>query len=402
MSNYQIQKRPKFEENQDTLKLGKLNDKYNVIHPSQVSLAADLLLIQKHVGGKDTVIPVHRNYIMKSIPYFAKQYNENGIWREGKLKDQEEYHVSNLPETVSVTSVVAYIKNLYEDDYNPFSVENCLDILELADYWCDEFMKTECLNFIEAAMNDDLFSRIFENSRIHNSVGRIVNEFVRRERSLKCEVCENNRYHVFLPKESPTVVLTKSNRAIHFKSEPVEINDWDVFTTKMINTNTINHDVSLKFMVTQFLFSNVFVGIVNDNLDAVSLTDLTSLPEGYEFWGFRMQKYKSDVTKETKEKHKTLLVACHYKNNLSHAKQSILVDNDTKPFDRFVNDDVFTLVFTKTLLKLRNDRGFECEIKMNHTSPRLNLKFAVQIGHSEFNEGKGLELLPNFDHICNV
>jgi len=179
MVNYQIKKRPQIEDHQLKLKLNDPNEKYNVIHPSLVTIGADLYLLQKAEGCKDNMIPVHREFIMTVIPYFAKQYSDDGIWREGKLKDHGDINISQLPESVNITAVVAYIKSLYEVDYNPFSLVNCLDILELADYWCDQFMKTECLNFIEEAMDDKLFDKIYENPRIQSSVGNIVKEYVK-------------------------------------------------------------------------------------------------------------------------------------------------------------------------------------------------------------------------------
>ena len=267
MDGYQIRKRPQFEENKDKLKLNKLNDKYNVIHPSQVSLAADLLLVQRTDDKKDTVIPVHRDFIMTTIPYFAKQYDENGIWREGKLKDQEEYYVSNLPETVSVNSAVAYIKNLYEDEFNPFSEENCLDILELADYWCDEFMKTECLKFIADAMTDDLFMRIYKNSRIQSCAENIVDEYVTRDRSLTCGICENNRFHFFLSKTTDSVVLENSNRAAYAVGAPTQSKIWALFTTNTVPRMPSNHELRVKFKINN-ISSNSYVGIVDETVDS--------------------------------------------------------------------------------------------------------------------------------------
>jgi len=402
MSNYQIGKRPKFEENKDKLKLNKLNEKYNVIHPSQVSLAADLLLVQKTDDEKDTVIPVHLGYIMTAIPYFAKQYDENGIWREGKLKDQDEYYVSNLPETVSVTSAVAYIKNLYEDDFNPFSRENCLGILELADYWCDDFMRTECLNYIEEVIDDNLFMKIYKNIRIQSSVEKIVSDYVKRERGLDCSICENNRFHYLLPKESKLATLNKSNREVCSIGSESKCK-WELFATKTISKNISNHEIQLNFKVTQKVFSNTYVGIVSEDVDSDDVASIWDLPIGSVFYGFRLNKFEKGTADEIINDGKNLRVTeVAYKGagQLYPTKIEVFpIVNDSKPFDKFATSDVFTLVYSKTTLKLQNTRGFQASIELNRT-PRFKCRFFVQIASNASNIGTGVELLPQLDHIC--
>jgi len=357
-----------------------------------VSLAADLLLIQKtgdrREDQKDTVIPVHRDFIMTVIPYFAAQYDENGIWREGNLKDQEKYYVSNLPTTVNITSVVSYIKNLYEDDHQPLTEENCVDILELADYWCDEFMKNECLRYIEEVMDDDLFMKIFKNPRVRNSVENIIEQYVKRERSSACGICDNNRFHFFLPKKSSITCLKNSNRLISFLPIPELEQEWFQYDTVNIPRNIGKQEIRLKFQVTQPSFANTRIGIAEKNNNekyAVST-----------FCGFRLLKYDLDATEAEKQKNKTLVVA----SGGTEGTRFIPIMNDTKPFIKFLLSDVFTLIYSKTLLTLKTDRGFSCDIALD-SSLGLTYKFVVSQFVTQFNEDKGLELLPELDHVCD-
>jgi len=403
MVSYQIKKRPQIEDHQLKLKLNDSNEKYNVIHPSLVTIGADLYLLQKTEGCKDTVIPVHREFIMTVIPYFAKQYSDDGIWREGKLKDQEDINISQLPETVNITAVVAYIKSLYETNYNPFSLENCLDILELADYWCDQFMKTECLNYIEEAMNDDLFEKIYDNPRIQSSVGKIVNDYMKRERSLNCHICENNRFHVLLPKKSTSAVLTNSNRAIVFKTEPENSNFpiwdfpiWDFYTTRCIPKNSAHHEIQLKFRITHNCLVNAFVGIVDDSVNASDVFDVSKITSPNMFYGFCMNKFLHVLDAKT-----TIEAG---RPGLSQKFLHVPILNDTTPFDKFVQNDVFTLIYSETILKLESDRGFKCCVQLD-PAPEVKFKFCVQISNHKkdrSNDGKGLELLPDFDHVCEI
>lgn len=402
MTGYQFKKRPQIEDNQIKLKVNNLAEKYNVIHPSVVTLGADLYLLQKSGGSKDTAIPVHREFIITVIPFFAKQYSDDGIWREGKLKDLGDISISKLPETVNIKAVVAYIKSLYEIDYNPLSLATCLDILELADYWCDQFMKTECLNFIEEAMNDDLFEDIYENPRIQGLVGKIVKEYVRGD--LKCYTCENNKFHVFQSKKKRTsAVLSKSNTAIHFKTEPGNVNNtfWDVFTTRSIPKNQSQQEIRLKFKVTNNDFRNVFVGIIDGNVKfqfSKKEPMSTITDQRYRFCGFRLNRYidVDDMT-ETILRARTVF-------DLLPKSVDVPIVNDTKPFDRFLQNDVFTMIYSKTLLKLESDRGFKCCVELTR-APRVSFRFCVQVANNiddESNDGNGLELLPDFDHVCEI
>lgn len=62
------------------------------MHPNLMTIGADLLILPEHnqkSGGKQVVIPVLKQFMIKVVPYFQAEFgNESANWREMKEKNK--------------------------------------------------------------------------------------------------------------------------------------------------------------------------------------------------------------------------------------------------------------------------------------------------------------------------
>lgn len=140
-------------------------DKYEILHPCIRTVGADLVILPalEDTNSRQVVIPVDKSF-MKVIPYFKRQFKQN-VWKETKS--------ITTPAGIKGKSVLNYIQSLYDSLYNEhhrkfggtsafpkFTEDNCLDIFELSDYWCDQHMKRRVETYLVKRMTTKIFMAI--------------------------------------------------------------------------------------------------------------------------------------------------------------------------------------------------------------------------------------------------
>lgn len=166
-------------------------DKYEILHPCIRTVGADLVILPalEDTNSRQVVIPVDKSF-MKVIPYFKRQFEQN-VWKETKS--------ITTPAGIKGKSVLNYIQSLYDSLYNEhhrkfggtgafpkFTEDNCLDIFELADYWCDQHMKRRVETYLVKRMRTKIFMAIVNKPSLVLSLQNVLkliadNKFEKKE-----------------------------------------------------------------------------------------------------------------------------------------------------------------------------------------------------------------------------
>ena len=193
----------------------------------------------------------------------------------------------------------------------PLTKTTCLGILQLADFWCDDFMKNEALEFVKNHMDSDLAMNIFDNFGVHAILKDIVRKFIIANEQ-KCDCCEISKIYEFVTptgskcSKNKSICSTLGNRMVLVKQNKYDaaLNKWEtVFTRQIpITADEFKLDFKLHFPGTKFdskLSEGIYVGVIESEAfdvfgmddDSESETDDDS--DGYQSLGFLLKKRSS-------------------------------------------------------------------------------------------------------------
>ena len=170
-------------------------------HPARQTIFADLLLEVKlkisetpveQSNKRKMLIPTYKKFMMQQIPHFNSMFKEGSNWREAA--DDTPVPIE-CPDEVSADTIFKYVQRKFsllecnsvshslnfswtkadESIFKKFPLtrfqftkENIIEFLILADYWNDESVKCEVLEFIDQNMDADaMFKICFEYPSTH-------------------------------------------------------------------------------------------------------------------------------------------------------------------------------------------------------------------------------------------
>jgi len=175
---------------------------YVIKHPARQTIFADLLLevnlkesetLDNQSNKRKLLIPTYKKFMMQQIPHFNSMFKEGSNWREAE--DDTPVPIE-CPDEVSADTIFKYIQRKFSllecnsvshsfncswkksDEPNDFlkfpltrfqfTKENIIEFLILADYWNDEAVRVEVLEFIDKNMDvDAMFKICFEYPSTH-------------------------------------------------------------------------------------------------------------------------------------------------------------------------------------------------------------------------------------------
>jgi len=133
------------------------SDKYQVYHVTSNDYYCDLHIIASTPDQEDKLlIPVHKKFIIKHLAYFKNMFNSNSNWEETKSYNRDtcsSKNGSNLAQVINIEvpspiHLASYIKSMYTGKLNITS-SNCADYHYIADYFQDEVLLPEIIEFVK-------------------------------------------------------------------------------------------------------------------------------------------------------------------------------------------------------------------------------------------------------------
>jgi len=153
-------------------------DEFEFMHPTVRTTNCDAIILPFNNNPdlqKQVAIPVDKS-ILEMIPYYQSQLNNTVGWREMK-ESRNGIVLLTTPEEVSAKSVFSYIESLYSSNQSFISKENCLDILCLSKFWCDEFVAIQAESFIEKNMDEEIYKTIRKNGELQALLEEVLDKF---------------------------------------------------------------------------------------------------------------------------------------------------------------------------------------------------------------------------------
>jgi len=380
---------------------------YDFIHPTMQTVGSDLLIIVKTKSKKPVAIPVRKDFMAKTIDYFKREHDETSNWRESKPTEGG-VRVWEVPENINAYSVDRYIKSLYDDSVMPLDNESCIGILQLADYWCDEYMKAEALAFIKKEMNSDMVSRVYDNSAVRDILKGTVMEFIEAKVNLSvacCACCKMSDIYQFdvLAKTPQPFCLSQNNTKLTVVNLTNDVK-WSTVYSKPIpeNAESFNFSFQLKLSSIKNTFGNILCGIVasvafDEQEDNVGVNEV----QDYQSSGFQLKKHEHDVSDEVKRlNNETILSFSGFVQELA----DISIIHESEPSKKFSQDDIFTLTYNKDELLLTNKRGFKGSVKLENVDASMKYRFFFTVFTNDKNMiGSTVEIVRPCDtHECQV
>ena len=83
-----------------------------------------------------------------------------------------------VPAGISSNTAFSYIFNIYKTDSNPFTVENCVEMFKLADFWCDEHMEERARKFISDNLNKEICSEICGDLNLYTKFPDVIQKMI--------------------------------------------------------------------------------------------------------------------------------------------------------------------------------------------------------------------------------
>ena len=100
-----------------------------------------------------------------------------------------------VPAGISAKTAFGYILSIYKDEPNTITVENCVELFKLADYWCDEHMKEETKRFMERNLTESILRDISKDGlycQFSDIMDRVIKRaFDKCTESKTCSECIN-------------------------------------------------------------------------------------------------------------------------------------------------------------------------------------------------------------------
>jgi len=394
--------------------------KYEFMHPTMQTLGSDLLIIVKRTSKKPVAIPVRKEFMAKTIDYFKREHDANSNWKESKSVDGK-VRVWEMPDKIDAQSVFLYVKSLYDESVMPLSKTSCLGILQLADYWCDDFMRKEALAFIEKNMDLDMVMDVYRNDAIRNTLEDIVKEFIERKMESCCDGCILAKVLEFADNAhiGELLSLSEDKRVLTIIApiEETEKDDsWLTFYTGTI-PHTHSEDVELKFQYCSPIFENLMVGIVD--ADAFINEELVIVPDprvldpekniNKQHHAFRLKKFEEGATEDIERYNEATAMSFSGADLNESDRIDIPIINKSEPIHSFTEDDIFTLTYQQEdleepdVLVLTNTRGFKGSVKLDFDNDYYDKRFFFTVGMNESMVGKSLKIIQPYEmHRCSV
>lgn len=387
---------------------------YVFLHPTQQTVGCDLLIIIKGISNeKSTAIPVYKEFMIQTIDYFKREYDEKSNWRESKLIEGN-ILTWQVPAGIEAQSVFLYIKSLYDESVMPLLKSSCLGILQLADFWCDDFMKEEAFKFVEKNIDSDLVMGIFDNFVLHAMLGDTVRTFLKQNLQIKsnCNCCDLAEVYRFFTRTDTKISIRDKNRTISIGNVEGAIDDWEsVFSGPFSESAEIKLDFQIN--VDPDLYSSIFVGIVDSeafedetfHVHATEDSDMENDEEDYQFSGFELNKLNPDECASKRTVAMDMKTITSF-SGIKQTKTDALIIHKSAPIKSFVKDDTFTLIYTKKELFLKNTRGFNCSVEIEDTDTRFtepeNYRFFFTLSVNSTMEGTEITIIPPFENDCKT
>ena len=214
-----------------TLNLLKFDDpkidcnKYTIKHPINYTIGCNLLIkIEENEENdapvttvddidKTWLIPVHKKFVSAEIPYFKAMFKQESSWRENKLIGSTES--VSVPDHFDQNTVLKYITlkyisydpnldtNKHETDpksdskstqrlsKSVITTKNCVELFDLAVFWCDDQIQTSLIKFMDNIDNNsfqDIFSKIYDHPRLHSILKPVIMKYISRLQVTKNEM----------------------------------------------------------------------------------------------------------------------------------------------------------------------------------------------------------------------
>ena len=183
-------------------------------------------------------------------------------------------------------------------------------------------------------------------------------------------------------------VVKSNNREISCE-KAMPRNSWRKFHTRPISKYV--KEASIRFDAIGCRPENFFIGVINIEED--TRDKIWDIKKCRNLYAFRLTYYDGDKTNQNKNQTLVEAIVGSYEN-----LQKITIINDKEPLNKMSTNDIYSLEYTRTFIKLSNDRGFNYCLPMNIGYNDV-FRFFVEIGGSAL-VGRSLRFLPDLNHMC--
>lgn len=159
------------------------DDKYLILHPTYKTISPDIVLLPEKIDvetSKHVVIPADKS-ILKMVPYFSAQLNENHNWRELKNDNGSSFIEMKIRDDFNLEpkTIFHYIEHLYNNQKLEFiTTESCIQIFQLSNFWSDDHISKRSEKFIKQNMNKNILKQIMKNPQLQDQLDSLVNSFL--------------------------------------------------------------------------------------------------------------------------------------------------------------------------------------------------------------------------------
>ena len=409
-------------DDQDALKFQHDNfpkEEYTFMHPTMRTVGSDLLILARQFNGntgmgpkskkKLAAIPVQKAFMARTIEYFKRKHDESSNWIESK-PTVDDVLVWEAPENIFAKSVFAYIKSLHDCSVMPLSKKTCLGILQLAYYWCDDFMKKEALAFIEKNIDSEMVMGVYENAALRDILKDTVKAYIQRKEEACCTCCrfvnlyefDNICYDDDMPEDMVKTYDEKKTKIIAHSD-----NEWTgclTVYTKPIPEGVEERVCGVKLSFQLIMedaddheYGDFYFGIVDSKASDKNESGVgfhTGHDQPYQCSGFQLVKYEYGVDKETKELNKKTMVSF---SGLNQTLTDIPTFHESNPVEAFTSDDIFTMTCYPDRLSVTNERGFNASVKIEANDVSTENRFFFTVGISNAMIGAGFKIVTPFE-----
>ena len=371
------------------------DEKYNFLHPVPVTVGCNMLIIIKNQGGtKPDAIPVHKEFMMAEIDYFKREHDKNSNWREN-TQTSEKVWTWEVPHQIAAQSVLVYILRVYqrslmsEEEYGENKIlnkTNCLEILQLADFLCDDIMKQETLEFVENNIDSDLVIDIFDNFGVQALLKDTARKFIKQNEKVKssCNLTEIASVYQFFTHDDSKFCTKKENRILSVQYGE----NWETAFTGPIPDNSETFQLNFRIKLSDVsVYQSIRIGIVDseafEDEDSTIAYNLSALEE-YQFSGFQLNTSSN----------KNIMVS--WSGMMGETVLSnIPISHQHAPAQSFKKDESFTLTYTRKKLSITNTRGLTGSVKIDDTADKYRFFFTMS-QDEKMRVGAEIEILPAF------
>jgi len=359
--------RPKLAENQNCLSFKHPDfpvETFNILHPHFNTKDCDVIILpfnQDPDHQKQVAIPMHRS-LLQMIPYFQGQLKNNVEWRETRTQSQtvtSNFITLEMNTDVDARTVFDYLETFYkytDQNFEWITKQNCLEVLILAKFWCDEFVAAHAESFIKKNIDRPIYDSIMNNVELRSLLESVVKQFTD---------------YLFAHVKNPdlcfvtsTKMITKFDKTRSTDSETMKfMNDYsDVFSKNNFTwedcfTEPVSDDHSKTVInfkpfcskKTKF-WCNFIVGVIDKHASETDVLNSADIKNC-------VFRFESKVCSGSS---KLNCLRCSYDCNGELVSVDVPRINKTAPLSDFKLGESFKLVYNRGthMLTLSNNRGF--------------------------------------------